>query len=217
MPLPSLVLEEEFQPIINSIKNFETKKIKANEVIFRQGFKCEYFFWIIKGIVKISIISEEGNEKILGFHRNSLFGMDLWCKQNFAVVTATAHTDLELCYIPHDEMKKIINKNPKLGIALISYVSDVMRLMVFHMSSHLFLDAKTRIIDILYLYSHMARHCEFQKTIHMTGQELADLTGISRVHVTRIMKELKESKLIATKRNTITILDKDRLIELCRF
>ncbi len=217
MPIPSFVLEKEFISIANLTKGSEKRKYKTTEVIFSSGSRCDYFFWLTQGTVKISIFSEDGNEKILGFHKNSLFGMDLWYKNSIAVVTATAYTDVELCPIAHDKMKKLIEENPKLGIPLVSYVSDIMRLMVFHAHSHIFLDAKTRVIDILYLYSQMGNDNGSQKNIYVTEQELADLAGISRVHVARILKELRQKDIISTSRHIITIFDEDRLFELCCF
>lgn len=217
MPLPSFVLEKEFIPIIDLANHSKKTRYKPSEIIFSQGLPCDYFFWLNQGTVKISIFSEDGDEKILGFHKNSLFGMDLWHKNSIAVVTATAHTDVELCPIPHDKMKKLIEEYPKLGMPLVSYVSDIMRLMIFHMYSHLFLDAKTRIIDILYLYSKMGNSIGSQKNIYVTDQELAYLTGVSRVHVARILKELRQEKFISTGRCIITILDGENLFKLCRF
>lgn len=122
VPLPSFVLEKEFLPLIELVHDFKIKKIKKNETIFRQGSQYDFFCWIINGTVKISIIGEDGNEKILGFHKNSLIGMDLWYKNSFSVVTAMAYTDIELYCIPFEEMKSFIDSHPNLGISLITYV-----------------------------------------------------------------------------------------------
>ena len=47
--------------------------------------------------------------------------------------------------------------------------------------------------------------------------DVADILGLSHVHVSRAMTNLKENGYITYNRNTITILDKKRLLTLSGF
>lgn len=217
MPLPTYVFEKEFAPIMKLIANSACQKYHPGEIVFFQGYRYDHFFWVKNGMVKISILSETGEEKVLGFHKNSMFGMDLWGENSIAVVTATAYTNADIYSIPRKRVKRCLEAHPEMSMKLLTYTCDIMRLMVFHMHSHLFLDAKTRIADILYLYAQMGENQEEKKRIYMTEQELSELTGISRVHAARILKEFRQQGLIQTQRGMIVILEEDRLYKNCKF
>lgn len=47
--------------------------------------------------------------------------------------------------------------------------------------------------------------------------ELGDALGLSSVHVSRVMTELRTERLISYRPGTLRVLDSDRLAELCGF
>ncbi len=55
--------------------------------------------------------------------------------------------------------------------------------------------------------------CDFP----MTQQELADATGISNVHVNRVLQELRADRLIELKANKLKVLDWERLQQVGDF
>ena len=52
---------------------------------------------------------------------------------------------------------------------------------------------------------------------YLTQSDIADVVGLSVVHVNRMIQELRASGLIIWDRKTVTVLDIDRLRELADF
>ena len=50
-----------------------------------------------------------------------------------------------------------------------------------------------------------------------TQTDIADTMGLSNVHVNRVLRELRELRLVALKQRILTILDVERLKAYCRF
>lgn len=51
--------------------------------------------------------------------------------------------------------------------------------------------------------------------IEMTQEDLADILGISRVHITRELTELRRMGILTTMRGRLTITDFPALVGLC--
>jgi len=217
MENPSLWLKNEFGALAEYIQSTVPRKYKEGEIIYQQGDYLDNFFLLEKGVVKISIFSADGSEKILGFQSYlSLFGMDCFSQQGPAVVASTALTDIEVYSIEHNMMKEIIDAHPPLGIILSEYYSKILRLMCFQVENQSFYTALTRVINFLYLYAN-EKESENNINIYMTELELASLVATSRVHTARVLKNLRDENIITTSRGKIVILDKKRLLDLCSF
>ncbi|MBN2051422.1 MAG: Crp/Fnr family transcriptional regulator [Spirochaetales bacterium] len=213
---PSLWLEEEFSTLKKVLNSTSPLRFNAGKIIYKQHDRLNRFYLIEKGIVKISIFSEDGQEKIIGFQSdNSLFGMDCFCKPCTAVVTATAITEVYIYYVTHSIIESLIEKNPGIGIELAKYYSKLLKLMCLQTEYQSFHDTLNRLINYFMLYTRENSTKNSPIIIHLTEEEISALVASSRVNVSRVLKKLKEHNIIEKKRGKITIQNPERLIDLC--
>ncbi|MGB9793413.1 MAG: Crp/Fnr family transcriptional regulator [Thermacetogeniaceae bacterium] len=198
------------------IEKYPRYEIQKGTIIYAKGENNPYLFYLHEGIVKISLFSKNGHEKILGFHLpNSLFGLDCLIENCQAVVNATAYTNVIVSRLKQSEIHMMLEEHPKLASTICAYYCSILRLMCFQAENHCFYDTLTKIVNFLYLTASTDNSTN--RTICLKEEELAALTGNSRVHVSRVLKELKERNLIKTARGKIIITDPERLFKLCCF
>jgi CRP-like cAMP-binding protein len=82
-------------------------------------------------------------------------------------------------------------------------------------------DAHEQIAHLL--YEMLVRYRMVEKTTDetlefpLTQADLADATGLTPMHVSRMLQKLREEKLITLKNKTLTILDPERLREIAGY
>ncbi len=74
--------------------------------------------------------------------------------------------------------------------------------------------SRIRLCNLLYLLT-LNQPANSGLVIEMTQEELADILGISRVHITRELADLRGRGILTTTRGKLTIMDLPALVELC--
>ncbi len=213
---PSLWLEKEFSTLYDLVSDGNIEHFNSGSVIYSQHDSLDRFYLVDKGVVRISILSYDGNEKIIGFQsQQSLFGMDCFCTPGNAVVTATALTDVDVFRVPHIMLEMYIQDHPEIGINLAKYYSKLLKLMCVQTEYQSFYDTLTRVVNYFFLYMKESEY-EHPVSIKLTTEELATLAATSRVNISRILKQLNDMDIIEKKRGEVIIKDRKKLLDLCR-
>ena len=200
------------------IKFAQMRKYKANQPVYIQGERSQRFYFLQKGKVKISIFREDGSEKILAIQEGeTFFGESAAFDDQPYFATATVLEPSEIYHIQRDHLMKIFRETPSIAFMLICALIRKMRLLAFQVEDFSFLDAQKRVVHILLkLVNELGIKKEdglhIQKRI--THDDIASLTGLSRVTVTNVLGYLERLNILKKKRCTLTIIDKERLEKL---
>jgi CRP-like cAMP-binding protein len=109
--------------------------------------------------------------------------------------------------IPMDALQDLVLKEPAVGAALIQFTlveASILREWVVNIGRR---DARGRIAHILCEFAArleargLAGHDDFE--LPMTQEQLADATGLTPVHVNRVLKALEAEGLITRKRRNV--------------
>jgi CRP/FNR family transcriptional regulator, cyclic AMP receptor protein len=210
---------KEFEKEISFLLSVSSmKKYSNGEMIYLQGETSRDFFFLKVGKVKISIVNEDGSEKILAIHeQNTFFGESSAFDGHPYFETAVSVGDSEVNVIPVEEARAVIIQHPEVSFMIIRRIVRKLRLLGLQVENFAFLDAQKRIARILaQLMDEAGEQTEdgiiIQKGI--THEELANLTGLSRVRVTTILNDFERAGIITKKRLTFTITDSTRLQNL---
>lgn len=187
------------------------RSVQKNTIIYSQAELNEYVYFIQKGRVRLSSFDKEGNEKsIVIVSEGNIFG-EVSAKEKIpAIVTATAVTDCTLLCMPSELFATKVTASPVLSEKLILELMQMVRILMGHIRDISFMDATERVITYLFKLStnYGVDTPQGRKiTIRFTHQEMADLTGTSRVTVSKIMKALDKAKLIKKIDGHLHILD----------
>ena len=173
-------------------------KYQKNETIFRQGDPADAVFYIQKGKVKITVISEHGKEAVV-----ALLGPDEFCGegcligQPLRISTATAMTDCEIMRLEKAAIIRVLHEEPTFSEMFLSHL--LMRSMRVEedLVDQLFNSSEKRLARALLLLANFGRESRPEPVIAKVSQEtLAELIGTTRSRVSFFMNKFRKLGLI---------------------
>jgi CRP/FNR family transcriptional regulator len=212
----SQLSEEEINEIA-IISNY--KEYKKNDRISLVGHDRNRTFSIKDGTLKICYQSEDGKEIILELLKEGdIFGQIILTEElkkpwdEYAVVLTD---QLKLCSFETENLKKIIERNPRLSIEYSHAVTDKLLSFQNKYKDLIFKDAYTRIADFFKRYAHYSGKVQgnsAEMKMMLTHQEIGDYTAVSRQTATDIINSLiAEGKVIYINRKSVYIPDLRKL------
>ena len=186
--------------------------ISDKGLLYRQGYSCNHVFLISEGVVKLSYITEQGNEwtiALLG--REDIIGrLQADSTTDAMEETAQALGEVTLyCFELHD-FKALILHQPELSWQFFQRQCARRRQAERKLLNISAQPIENRIIEML---TELAKMFGIRCThghaleIHLTQQDLADLVGASRPVVSTIMNELRNRGKLDYTRDLICVKD----------
>ncbi|NLL19058.1 MAG: Crp/Fnr family transcriptional regulator [Clostridia bacterium] len=191
------------------------KEYKRNTVIFREGEEGEGLFFVIKGKIKLSKLSEEGKEKILHFcSEGDVFAEILLFDGGVYPATAETLENSEIGLIRHADMERVLYENSGITVKFLKVMAKRLREAQFHIRDLAFKDAYSRLASTLLNlsaeYGRQTAGADYVG-ISLNQQELANVIGTSRETVARIIGDWRRDGIIAVHKKEIIIKDKKKL------
>ena len=172
------------------------KKFKKNEILYEQGEISSRFYFVIKGLVQISIFRVDGSEVVL-----ELMGPDTICGEGSAFdglprfSSAVAIEDTEAIEFDTSKMTEIFRQHPEFATSLLRVTSLKPRAVAIrlkHLASRepqdCIMELLTRLEDMFAIDHPKGRLL----VTHVTHEQIAAMTGTSRVTVTRTLQRLRD-------------------------
>ena len=170
-------------------------KYRKNETIFRQGDPADAVFYIQKGKIKITVISEHGKEAVVALLGPTDFlGEGCLAGQALCLATATAVASTTLLLIDKIEMIRVLHEEHELSDRFIAYILARNARVEADLIDQLFNSGEKRLARILLLLAHFgSRNDEPQKAIPKISQEtLAEMIGTTRSRVNFFMNKFRK-------------------------
>lgn len=196
------------------------KRYSPGQIIYLQGEESTNFYFVREGKVRVSIFKENGSEKILAIQEdNTFFGESAAFDRYPYFATATAMEESTIYAFDIEETEALLRSHPEVSLLIITSIIRKLRLLGLQVEGLSFLDAQKRVASILLKLMHevgepTANGILIKKRI--THEDLANITGLSRVTVTNVLNYLNRLKLITKERLKYTIIDRARLESFVR-
>ncbi|SFL08129.1 Crp/Fnr family transcriptional regulator [Halanaerobium salsuginis] len=198
-------------------QNSYARIYEKEEVIFFENDSVKKLYLLVKGKVKLSMLSAEGKEKVLTIlQEGDIFGELSLFDEDPHPLTAEVMETARLLVIPWHELEKMIIQKPSLAIKIIEALAKKTRLLTSQVRELVFQDAAGRLASLLSrLAEDFGRKIEDGTVIDLvlTHQEIANLIGSSRVTVTKLINRFIDEGLMTIKKRKIIILDFESLGE----
>jgi len=206
--------------IFIALKESEVEKIDCNrvslrykpgEVIFKQGAPVNFFACVTSGLVKLYIEHQNNHNLIIGLTRpvNYIFDPGSFF-DNHHHLTAVACEETTTCLIDAKLMKELIRTNSDFAGEFIKKISLQSVRLFDRISGYTQKHVYGRVADtLLYLYPGIYGENPFNLTL--TRQDLADMSGMTKESVIRVMKKFKDDEIIRLEGNNLEILDQEKL------
>lgn len=179
-------------------------KYKSNDIIYMQEDSSNNLYLILKGRVRVYLISKDGQEITIDIiDKGRIFGESSFLLNTSRPVCVSAIDQVELISCSLEKLYPAILESSELTIAIMKLLSST--------NDHL-----TNQIKKAYFYNRHEKVAAFlleqnKKTISYTHEEIALLTGLSRVTVTKILNEFCSYGWIELAYRKINILNFDAL------
>jgi len=178
-------------------------------VIFLPGDSGTSVYLLKKGVVKISKIAPDGRELTLAFLKpGEIFGELEAVGEASRDTQAEAHSDLLICVLRRDDLLRLVEMKPRLGIQLSKLIGFRRKVIENRLENLIFRTIPERLAALLL---ELAR--EFGEPngntmkidLPLTHQDLANLIGSARPTVTDTFNEFKAKGIVDVSGKTITI------------
>jgi CRP-like cAMP-binding protein len=204
--------EEDSKNLLKKI-HFQVKSFEKDNVIAVTGDRVANLLIIISGSVKGEMIDYSG--KILKIEDieapKPLASAFLFGTENKFPVTVTANNDVKLLSVPVSEFLKLLQLNPQI---LKNYLNSISTRTQFLSRKLHFLSFRTIREKLTHFILGEAGERLNSFEIKSTQQQLADLFGVSRPSLARVIGEMQKEGIFRIDRKTLTILDKNRLNDI---
>ncbi|KQI63794.1 transcriptional regulator [Campylobacter jejuni CVM 41908] len=182
------------------------KKFQKNSILFYEGEEAKKFFILLKG--KIRIYKSTASDKEITLHYfnppNLIAQMTLPTKNLNYPANAIFEEDGEILEIDFINFQNLCSENKEFNFLLISSLFDKIKILEKKLSQNA-LDLRTRLLKYL---------LENEKNLDTISQkQIAIDLNVRAQSLSRVLKELKISELIDTKKGRIEILNKDMIMK----
>ena len=175
---------------------------RSNTLIHQPGRKCEGMFYMLKGVLRIYILSDEGREITLyRLHEGEHCVLSASCvidAISFSVFIE-AETDCELLLTDAGTLRQLVENNVHIKV----FAQEIALQQV------LFFSVDRR----LAIYILNSSEKQGSGTIRTTHEQIASSIGSAREVVSRMLKRFADDGLIRLSRGTIEIKNRKGLKE----
>ncbi|MFB9054065.1 Crp/Fnr family transcriptional regulator [Formosa undariae] len=190
-----------------------TKHIKKGEIIFKEDEMLNGVYCISSGVCKLTKLTEKGKEQVVRLVvKGELLGQRSVIINEVANLTATALNDMEVCYIPKQEIIQDLMKNNDFSLSMLRRMAEDLK------------DAETAIINmaqksvrkrlaeiILYLCDNFGVDESGYLKVTLSRDDFASIVGTATESVIRTLSQFKKEDLLKTTGKKIRIINREEL------
>ena len=157
-------------------------KYRMNQKVFSQGTPADAVFYIQKGKVKITVVSEQGKEAVV-----AVLGRDEFCGegclngQPLRLATATAMTECEIMRLEKAAMIRVLHEEPAFSEMFVSHLLARTLRVEADLVDQLHNSSEKRLARALLLLANFGKEGEPEPILAKISQEtLAEMIGTTQ-------------------------------------
>lgn len=191
----------------------QMEQFERGKTIFFPGDPAERVYLLVKGAVKLSRVYESGEEITVALLReNSVFGVLslLTGQRSDRFYHAVAFTPVQLFSVPIEFMQKALVERPELAAVMLQGLSSRILQTEMMIETLAHRDMGSRLVSFLLILCRdfgIPSPDGITIDLKLSHQAIAEAIGSTRVTVTRLLGDLRESKLIAIHKKRITVFN----------
>ena len=173
--------------------------IKKNQHVFEQGEVADAVFYIQKGRVKLTVLSDQGKEAVVGIlEPGQFFGEGCLNGHPLRIATTTAMEECVVTSITKDAMIAALRTEPKFSELFMAYLLTRNSRVEEDLIDQLFNSSEKRLARLLLLLAHFGSEGRPQPILVDISQEtLAEMIGTTRSRVSHFMNKFRKLGFIS--------------------
>jgi CRP/FNR family cyclic AMP-dependent transcriptional regulator len=175
--------------------------------IFRQGQPADSLFYLRRGKVKLTVISQQGKEGIVAIlGAGEFFGDGCLAGQTVRMATAIAISDCTLDRIEKKLMAQILHEHHEVSELFVKHLITRNIRYEADLVDQLFNSSEKRLARILLLLSNFGKESKSETVVPKVNQDtLAQMVGTTRSRVSHFMNRFREHGFIDYDETGLTI------------
>lgn len=214
-------------PFFNNMQDDEAKSLSKrlvlrrfgpDQIIFHHGDPGGLLYIIIKGKVKITHTTLDGQEAMLAiFGAGDFFGELALLDDSPRSATAEALEDTETLTLHREEFIRYIGDNPDFALHVLHTLAQHIRRLNNQISDIFFLDLPARLArQLLQLAAQHGVKTDdgIRIELSLTQTDLAEMTGATRVSINKALGRFRRAGWVKVGGRKFTILDEEAMQNL---
>ena len=174
-------------------------KYRKGQIVFSQGEAGDAVFYVQKGKVKVTVVSEQGKEAVVAIlGADEFVGEGCLAGQAQRMSTVTAMTDAVIVRLEKAAIVRVIHQEPAFSEMFIAHLLGRTIRVEADLVDQLFNSSEKRLARMLLLLANLGKESRPEPVIAKISQEtLAEMIGTTRSRVSFFMNKFRKLGLIA--------------------
>lgn len=181
--------------------------IKKGEVLFEEGDNVNGVYCIRAGVCKVSKMSDNGKDQIIHLiKKGDLLGERSLLNDDVANLKATAISDMEVCFIPKEEVLRDLEENNSFTLAMLKKMAQNLK-----EADDVIVDMAQKSVQQRLAQTLLNLDDSFSKRecgaidISLSRDDIASIIGTATETAIRILSRFKKQGILTLKGKSITI------------
>jgi CRP-like cAMP-binding protein len=169
-------------------------KYRRGQVVYAQGDAGDAVFYVQKGKLKITVVSEQGKEAVVAIlGADEFFGEGCLAGQPQRISTATVMTDAVIVRLEKTAIIRVIHEEPAFSEMFIAHLLGRTIRVEADLVDQLFNSSEKRLARMLLLLANFGKESRPEAIIAKISQEtLAEMIGTTRSRVSFFMNKFRK-------------------------
>jgi len=169
-------------------------KYGKDRTVFAQGEPADAVFFVQKGKVKVTVVSEQGKEAVVAIlGTNDFFGEGCLAGQAQRISTVAAMTDSTIVRLDKAAIVRVLHEEPAFSEMFISHLLSRAIRVEADLVDQLFNSSEKRLARLLLLLANFGKEGKPEPVIAKISQEtLAEMIGTTRSRVSFFMNKFRK-------------------------
>ena len=169
-------------------------KYRKDQIVFSQGDPADAVFYIQRGKVKVTVVSEQGKEAVVAIlGTNEFFGEGCLAGQAQRIATVATMTDSVIVRLEKAAIVRVIHQEPAFSEMFIAHLLGRTIRVEADLVDQLFNSSEKRLARLLLLLANFGKEGKPEPIIAKISQEtLADMIGTTRSRVSFFMNKFRK-------------------------
>ena len=197
------------------------RTVRRGATVQRENDRAGELFVLRRGVMMSSMLLDDGSRQILRF----LFPGDMMGLSSLAYreapETLTALNDCTICPFERAVLSDVMVAHPRLAALMMVYGQIERTALTDRLAALGRTSAKARVAAVLIEMRNRLRMLDKSITdsfmLGLTQEEIGDATGLTAVHVNRMLRQLEEEGLIARDNGRMSFPDERALVRAAHY
>ena len=169
-------------------------KYRKNEIVFTQGDPADAVFYVQKGKVKITVVSQQGKEAVVAIlGADDFFGEGCLAGQPRRMATVKAMVESAIMRLEKAAIVSLIHEEPAFSEMFIAHILGRTIRVEADLVDQLFNSSEKRLARLLLLLANFGKEGRPEPVIPKISQEtLAEMVGTTRARVSFFMNKFRK-------------------------